>query len=325
MKKLINNFPIQLKEAIAIGKTISPQSKSIDNVIIAGMGGSGIGGKIVSQILADTTKIAIQANSDYSLPNYANDKTLLIISSYSGNTEETLAVLEDGLKRGCEIACISSGGKVVEIANENNLLLVTIPGGNPPRAMFSYSFTQQLYVLKAYGVIDGFFEKELQQSIQLLNNEKENIVEIAKDFANKLQGRIPVIYSDNWLEGSTKRWCQQINENSKMLCWNNVFPEMNHNELVGWESTDNRTGFVLIRTPFDHPRTQVRMDICMPIFTSKCDTILTLNSKGETKIEAALYSIYVGDWLSWYLSELNDVDAIEIKSIIYLKEALDKA
>ena len=325
MKKLIDNFPNQLSDAITIGKTIAPQTKLIDNVIIAGMGGSGIGGKIVSQLLLSSSKISIQANADYTLPNYANKKTLLIISSYSGNTEETLSVLEAGLKQGCEIACISSGGKVVEIAKDNDLLLITIPGGNPPRSMFTYSFTQQLYVLKAYGVIDGFFESELEQSIELLYKEKENIIAIAKDFAKKLKGRIPVLYSDNWLEGTTKRWCQQINENSKMLCWNNVFPEMNHNELVGWESADNRTGFILFRTPFDHVRTQLRMDICMPIFNDKCDTILTLNSKGESKIEVALYTIFVGDWLSWYLSELNGVDAIEIKSIIHLKSTLDKA
>ena len=324
MKNLINNFPNQIEEAIQIGQTIAPQNKEIDNVVIAGMGGSGIGGKIVSQLLADVADITIQAFSDYSLPKFANKKTLLIISSYSGNTEETVNVLQQGLKRGCQIACISSGGQVAELARDNNLLLVSIPGGNPPRAMFAYSFTQQLFVLKAFGIIDGFFENELLKSIQLLTADKDAIIDIAKDFAHKLKGRIPVLYSDTWLEGSTKRWCQQINENSKMLCWNNTFPEMNHNELVGWESTDNRNGFILFRTPFDNQRSQLRMDICMPIFTNKCDTILTLNSKGDSKIETALYCIYVGDWMSWFLSEINKVDATEIKNIIYLKDSLAK-
>lgn len=324
MKELINQFPNQLTEAIAIGKTIEQQSADITNVIISGMGGSGIGGKIVSQLLADVSELNISAVSDYSLPKFAGKNTLLIISSYSGNTEETLAVLEEGVKRKCIIACISSGGKVTEIAKENGFLLVEIPGGNPPRSMFAYSFTQQLYVLKAFGIIDGFFEKELENSVELLNSQKEEIKTFGKQTAGKLKGRIPVLYSDSWLEGVTKRWCQQINENSKMLCWNNILPEMNHNELVGWESTDNRNGFLLLKTPFDNIRTTHRMDICMPIFNSRCDTILTLNTQGDSKIEAALYAIYCGDWLSWYLSDLNKVDALEIKNIIYLKNELEK-
>ncbi len=322
MKELINNFPEQLQDAIRIGKTIPKVNKKIENVIIAGMGGSGIGGKINSLLLADTSQVCILANSNYDLPLFASKNTLLVISSYSGNTEETIEVLKKGIKRGCEIACITSGGRIEELAKEHQLTTALIPGGNPPRSMFAYSFVQQLYVLRAYGVIDDFFEQDLENSITLLTTEKQNLQRLAQNFAEKLQNRIPVIYSDSWLEGVTKRWCQQINENSKMLCWNNVFPEMNHNELVGWETADNRTGYVLIRSPFDHPRSQLRMDICLPIFQSKNDTILEFNAKGNSKIEATIYTVVFGDWLSWYLSELSGVDATEIKNIIHLKNAL---
>lgn len=325
MKDLIAKFSNQLEDAIRIGKTIPAQNKNIQNVIITGMGGSGIGGKIVSQLLNGDVSIPIFANSDYHLPSFADANTLLIISSYSGNTEETLEVMEEGLKRNCIVVCVTSGGAVKSLAEKNDLLLVSIPGGNPPRAMFAYSFTQQLFLLKAFGVINSDVEGELSKAVSLLNKNVEGIKTNTLELANKLQGRIPVLYSDTWLDGVTKRWCQQINENSKMLCWNNTFPEMNHNELVGWDTADNRIGVVIIKTPFDHKRTLLRMDICMPIFQGKCDTIYRLNSKGDSKIQIALYTILFGDWLSWYLSDLNKVDAIEIKDIIHLKNELSKA
>lgn len=324
MLRLIDSFADQLKESIALGEGMNSfQSKEpIHNVIITGMGGSGIGGKIVSQMTAFDCNIPISANCDYYIPAYANQNTLLIVSSYSGNTEETIAAMEQGIKQGCEVACIASGGKIEELAKKHGFNFVKIPSGQPPRAMFAYSAIQQLFVLNNYGVIDKTIVNQLKDAQSLLEDEKENIKTEAKELADKLEGRIPLLYTDNWLEGVAIRWCQQINENSKMLCWTNPFPENNHNEFVGWEGADNRIGVVMIKSAFDHPRSLLRMDICLPVYEKYCDTICHVNAKGKNRLETVLYTVVLGDWLSWYLSELNKVDAVEIKNILYLKGAL---
>ena len=324
MKELIASFPEQLKHSIELGRemNLGITDSSFNKVMILGMGGSGIGGRIVSQLVADEASIPILPVSDYSIPQCADNKTLVLVSSYSGNTEETISAMEMAIAKGSKIVCISSGGKIKDLAEEHGFPFVSIPPGNPPRSMFAYSCIQQLFVLNQLGVIGDDIIDNLSDALSLLENTRGEIEDLGKDMASQLQGRIPLIYTDMWMGGVAVRWCQQINENSKMMCWSNPFPESNHNELVGWEGADNRIGVVLVRTPFDHPRTSLRMDICKPIFDKKCDTIVEVQSKGKTKLETMLYVVLLGDWLSWYLSDLNGVDAVEITNIIHLKNSL---
>ncbi len=326
MKKLINDFPNQIVEALEIGRAASlpSNSKKFQNVLISGLGGSGIGGAIISQIVGGNANVPILNNNDYTLPGFCNENTLVIISSYSGNTEETVAAMELAIKKGCQVVCVTSGGKVEQIANDNAIPKIMIPGGNPPRSMFAYSSVQLLYILRHYGIIDLSFESELERTVDLLNKEHESIVALSKDIAKRLAGRIPVLYSESRYSGVAVRWRQQINENSKMLCWHHSYPEMNHNELVGWSSPENRIGVLVFRNEDDHERTKIRMEICDGIFNKNCDTIINLNSKGDSQIERSYYLINLGDWVSWYLSVENNVDAVEITNIIYLKSELEK-
>ncbi|MCC6600218.1 MAG: bifunctional phosphoglucose/phosphomannose isomerase [Crocinitomicaceae bacterium] len=326
MKELVEAFPQHLRAALEIGRlaSLTTSAAKIENVVISGLGGSGIGGKIVSQLIAAHCPVPVLCNNDYVLPSFVNKHTLAIISSYSGDTEETLAALHEARSKGAEVACITSGGKIRALAAENNINCIVIPGGNPPRAMFGFSFVQLFFLLKNYGLIAHNFEKEIEESIALIENSSAEINSTAKNIASLFANRVPVLYSEAGYEGVIVRWRQQINENAKMLCWHHVFPEMNHNELVGWTGGDNRFAVIILRNEDDHKRTQVRMDISKKLISEKCDTIIEVWSKGKSAVEQSLYLIHLGDVVSIELAEIRKEDAIAIPAIVFLKNELSK-
>ena len=326
MNDYINDFTNHLKDAINIANNtaLTPCTKEIRNVLICGLGGSGIGGTIVNDIVSPKAKIPITATKDYSIPNFVNEHTLVIANSYSGNTEETLYALQKCQAKGAEIAVITSGGGLKTIAEEQNYNKLIIPSGQPPRAMFGYAFTELFYLLNHYGIIDDSFKSDFQKAIQLLDTEKSDIQNRAKDLAKKMHKQTPVIYVANGFEGVAVRFRQQINENSKMLCWHHVVPEMNHNELLGWRTNVNDLAVVYFRNKSDYERNQIRMDINKKVISKYTENITEIWSKGNSLIENSLYHIHLGDWASWYLSEMNNVDAIEIDIINFLKGELSK-
>ncbi len=326
MNTLIANFSKQLAEAIEIGKNanLKPGDRSIHNVLITGLGGSGIGGSIVSQLVAQEATVPINVNKTYSIPGYVNEHTLVIVSSYSGNTEETLSALKEALAKNAEVVCITSGGEALTIAKEQNLNHIVIPGGSPPRAALGYSLTQQFYVLAHYGIIQNNFEQPLEATVQLLSADEEDIRMKAKSIAHSLSGKMPIIYATAPNEGIAVRFRQQLNENSKMLCWHHVFPEMNHNELVGWANGNENQVVVILRHVDDYNRTQTRINISKEIFEEKNAAIIEMYSKGESPIARNLYLIHLCDWVSYYVAEHDGTDPIEIKVIDYLKSELAK-
>ena len=326
MNDYIDDFSNHLREAIEIANNTSLTSctKEIRNVLICGLGGSGIGGTIVSDIISPKVNIPIAATKDYSIPNFVNEHTLVIANSYSGNTEETLYALEKCQAKGAEIAVITSGGKLKAIAEENKYNKIIIPGNQPPRAMFGYAFTELFFLLNHYGIIDDSFKSDFTKAIELLDTEKSDIQEQAMSLAKKMHKQTPVIYVANGFEGVAVRFRQQINENSKMLCWHHVVPEMNHNELLGWRTNVNDLAVVYFRNKSDYDRNQIRMDINKKVISKFTENITQIWSKGDSLIENSLYHINLGDWVSWYLSVMNNVDAIEIDVIDFLKGELAK-
>ena len=326
MNDYINDFTNHLKEAIKIGNNsaLKPTTKEIKNVLICGLGGSGIGGSIVKDIICPKASVPISITKDYSIPNFVNKHTLVIASSYSGNTEETLYALEKCQAKKAEVAVITSGGRLSAIAKENNYNSIIIPAGNPPRAMFGYAFTELFYTLNHYKIIDDFFKSDFQKSIHLLDLKKSDIQKKSIVLAKKLYKQTPVIYVASGFEGVAIRFRQQINENSKMLCWHHVVPEMNHNELLGWRTNVNNLAVVYLRNTSDYLRNQIRIDINKKVISKYTKNISEVWSEGDSLIENTLYHINLGDWVSWYLSKMNGVDAIEIDVIEFLKSELSK-
>ena len=323
MEQLISGFTQQMAEAIEIGRNmkLTPRHKEIRNVAIAGMGGSGIGGNLVTELIQEKIKLPIMVCKDYFLPESVNEHTLVIASSYSGNTEETLHALEQAIHRGCKIVCVSSGGSMINLAKKAGLDYVIIPGGKPPRACLAYSFIQQLFILAHYNLIDEGFEVGIEQAIRLLDKEEKRTNKQARSLAKKLNKKIAVLYSAANFEAVAIRWRQQINENAKSLCWHHAIPEMNHNELVGWR-TPGKYAVVFLRNETDYSRTQQRMNIAKNIISQYTKHIYEVWSKGDSHIERALYLIHFGDWVSYHLAELRKVDPVEVNVIDYLKAEL---
>lgn len=325
MKKLIENFPRQLKEAveIAANATLTPKN-AIQQVVITGLGGSGIGGTIISELVSDKCPVPIIINKDYFLPCFVNSSTLVIISSYSGNTEETLQAMEQAIAKKAQIICVTSGGKVEELAKQHKFDVIKIPGGNPPRSCIGYSLVQLIKIFTFYRLAPESLLHEVKNSINLLEKENPFICTEAQKTAKWLLNKIPVIYSLGSCEGVSVRFRQQINENSKMLCWHHVFPEMNHNELVGWTSRNEQLAVITFRTSFDYNRTQKRYEVCKPVFEKYSAGVTDIYAKGNTKLEQFLYLINLGDWISVYIAELKNIDAVEVNIINQLKSELSK-
>jgi len=327
MKQLIADFPIQLHEALIIGQNYHFLSarKTFSNVILTGLGGSGIGGSIIQNYLSDKATLPFAVNKDYTLPAFVGENTLVLVSSYSGNTEETVACLQQALKAKATVVCITSGGKVAEIAKKKKVDCILLPAGMPPRACLGYSIVQVLFALQYQKLLKGDFEKDIQASIKLIQNETGAMQKSAKAIAKKLNGKIPVIYAAPNFEGVAVRFRQQINENGKMLAWHNVIPEMNHNELVGWRDKNDNLGVIMLRNESDYSRVQMRMDSNKKVIKKYTSTIIEVFSKGKSYWEKVFYFVHLTDWVSVYLADLHGVDAMEVKVIDSLKGELNKA
>ncbi len=327
MDQLISRFPAQLKEALQIGAAaeIRPHSEQINNVYVAGLGGSGIGADFVKSFISKDSEVPYLIGKGYNIPQYVGKNTLAICSSYSGNTEETLSAYEKMKGTGAKIVIVSSGGKLIEEAKKNDLDYIQVPSDWPsPRACLGYSIVQQLFILFRLGLIDGSFQNQIKAAADLLVFDQEAIQASAQKVADRIHDKLPIIYSTDRIEPVAVRLRQQINENGKMLCWHHVVPEMNHNELVGWTEKHPDKAVIYLRNTDDLKRNQVRIAINQDIINKYTDNIIEIYSKGQSLIEKSMYLVHLGDWISWYLSEHKNVDAIEIGVIDYLKSELAK-
>lgn len=335
MRDLILNFPKQAEEAIVIGNSsaIKLNTKKIQNIIITGMGGSAIGGDLLRAYMADKCDIPVSVNRHYYFPDYVGRNSLVIVSSYSGNTEETISAYNDAIKRKATIFCITSGGEAERIAKKHKHPYIKIPGGLPPRAALGYSFFPTLIALSKLGFIKDQ-KKEIKESLGLLKtlsarySDHESTENRALNLAKRLHGKLPFIYSGaDKFDTVNTRWRGQINENAKTLAFGHVFPELNHNEIVGWEVQKDlmkNIHVVILRDKDDYKRIKLRMDVTKEIISNLADGITEVHTEGKSLLARTFSLLYLADWLSFYLAMLNGVDPSPVKKIDFLKEELGK-
>lgn len=325
MNNYVKQFSQQLREAVKIGTeaNLKASKKPINNVLICGIGGSGIGGQIVAKLTQLEATVPVATCNEYFLPAYVDENTLIVASSYSGNTEEVLSLLDQAIKKGAEIACITSGGQVLQLAKKNNYNVIEIPGGNPPRACLGYSFTQLLVYMAHYGIIKNSAIPDIESAINLIDSKEEEILALATQTAKQLSGKLPIIYSSAVYDAVAVRFKQQLNENSKMLCWNNKFPELNHNEIVGWTQKNDDLAVVFINDEEDFYRTKARRNFTKKLVDQYAGVICDINVVGSNEIEKIIYLVHLTDWISVKIAELNGTDSIEIRVIDALKAELD--
>jgi glucose/mannose-6-phosphate isomerase len=324
MDQLIKAFPQQILESLEIAEhsNFSLPKNNITQVVVCGMGGSGIGGKIALQWVIDEIKVPVVLHSDYGIPNFVNANTLVICSSYSGNTEETLSSLEQAHQKGAYIIGVCSGGKLMEFCNNHGYTCVALPGGNPPRAALAYSLIQLVNILTKHGLISAIHLGQIRTASDFLLEDQLTIQAEGKTIAEFLLGKVGVVYAGPFYEGVAVRARQQFNENSKTLAICHVIPEMNHNELLGWEGGDNRFAVLFLNSSDLDKRNAARFAFTKSFVSGKTDFVKEVFAKGNNRIERSLYLIHLVDWASYYIAELKQIDAVDITVIEALKKEL---
>jgi len=331
----IVNFYSQIAEGIKIGQGadlgVLPE-KSFSNIVLAGMGGSAIGGDLLRSFLKTELKMPFIIHRNYNLPDFAGENSLVICSSYSGGTEETLSAFRTALDKGCTILCISTGGKLTDLARENEIPVIKIPSGMMPRAALGYSFTPLLLAFGRLNLCKDYSD-DLGMCSKMLNDwSKDYLFEsssnAAYELAARLTGKIVVIYSGpDYFDTVALRFKGQIGENSKQLAFCNVFPEFNHNELVGWElapAITDKYMVLILRDIDDHYQVARRMDIVGRILKNKGVEVQELFSKGKNLLSRIFSQIQMADFASYYLALINQRDPTPIDLIELLKKELGR-
>lgn len=329
-KKYIEGFTRQLADALKIGQSLDlvRPGSDIRNMVVAGMGGSGIGANLVESLTFGKIPIPLSVIKSYSIPQFVSPHTLFIACSYSGNTEETIAALNKALLKRAHVIVIASGGKLLDIAREYNLFYIQIPSGlGSARAVMGYNIIALMFALYHTNLIGAAFIKETENAIEYLDRGEKGIQSEAELIAKKLKGKLPVIYCDSRLHAMALRFQQQLNENSKQLAHINTFPEMNHNELTGWqfpEAVMPLLQVVYLYSDHDHERVEKRLEICRDIFEKKSNPIIDIIGEGASLLEQYYYLIHLTDWISFYLAKENGVEPDPNDSVNYLKSELEK-
>lgn len=300
----------------------------IKNIIVTGLGGSAISGDLMFNFLQNEISLPFQVNRNYSLPNYADSSTLLLASSYSGNTEETISVLNEALKRNCQIICLTTGGTIKEVAEREQLAVVVLKKGFQPRYSLGLSFFSLLITLQTLNLITtkGEIIDKIISLWKKRGTEFSTENNLSYQLAEKLIGFVTVIYSTSDLTSAVgNRFKCQLNENSKVHAFNNAFPELNHNEIIGWETYDDRIAklkAVFIEEETTHPQIKKRFKITGELLQKAGVEIISLSSSEPTFQERLLDLIYLTDWISYYLAILRGKDPSEIEYIHLLKKRL---
>lgn len=330
MKKVIEGFTQQLAHALKLGQSmdlVRPGS-DIRNVLITGMGGSGIGANLVESLTFGRVPIPITVSKGYNIPQFVSPHTLFIACSYSGNTEETLAAVHKGMLKRAHIICVTSGGKLLELAKEYNLFYIQVPGGSAsPRGQLGYMMVSLLYALYHTNLIGAAFIKETENAIEYLDRGEKAVQSEAELIAKKLRGKLPIIYCDERLKAMAVRFQNQLNENAKQMAHVNTFPEMNHNEIVGWRFPENilqQSQVIYLYSDHDHERVEKRMEICREIFEKRSNPIIDIVAEGASLLEQYYYLIHLTDWISYFLAKENGVDPDSRENTSFLKEELAK-
>lgn len=322
MRNLITHFPNQLKESINIANsTVLKFDRTITNIVICGLGGSGIGGEIAKEWFRPVANLSIEVCHRYKLPAYVTRNTLIIACSYSGNTEESLAMVREAVDKKALIIGITSGGELKDILTAQRAQFITIPGGLPPRSALAYSLVQLIEIIEQASAAVGSLKPKLVDAIALIEKNQSSIVAMAKSIVEKSENKKLMLYAEDQFFPVLLRTCQQMNENSKELAFYNVVPEMNHNEIVGWAQDPKDMCVVFLRSNLENARNTSRLNISFDIISDKTEA-LVVEAQGQHLVDQSLFFIHLFDWVSLLKAEHKEIDVTEVKVIDHLKAQL---
>jgi glucose/mannose-6-phosphate isomerase len=309
MLKVLGSFPEQCRDAVKLARGVKVKG-NFSNICVCGMGGSGIGG----ELLKPFSRIPVFSHHDYGLPSYVRKKSLVVIVSYSGNTEETLSSYKEAKKRKAAVIAITSGGKLAEKEKK----AIIIPSGLQPRAALGYLFLTMFAVLSNNKIIPSQ-SSAISEAISMLNTKQ--LSKEAFMLSKRMFGKIPVFYASNELGAAAYRMKTQVNENAKQPAFSHVFPEMDHNEINGFKKLGNRLIAVFLFDKKDFVQNKKRMTVTRQLIKSDTDTYEII-VKGKSLLARMLTTIYLGDFASYYLALMNKEDPTPVPIIQELKKKI---
>jgi len=314
MRSALEEIPKQFAEGFALARHAGFSGAS--NAVIAGMGGSSLHAEIINEL---SPELPLVAHRDYGLPDFADENTLVLATSYSGNTEETIDALREALRRRCKTIVVTNGGRMLEIARRENLQVVQIPQVIQPRCATGYFFSSTLQVLHNCGLAPDITRQVSELSLLLLDVD----VKKAQALAKKLKNKIPVIYASQKFVPVARISKIKFNENSKVPCFYNAFPELNHNEMVGFTRPLAKFHFLFLQDESDNPRVKKRMQVMKKMMEGKKMPAALLQLKGNGFLEKTFRMLYFFDWVSYFLALEYGVDPSPVEMVERFKKALE--
>lgn len=325
--------PKHYAEAARLAKKLLISYSKLQTIVVAGMGGSAISGDLLKDWTRDKITVPIEVNREYSLPAYANENTLVLVTSYSGETEESLSAFLDAIKRGCMTVCISSGGALQEFAEKLGVPHLRVPAGMAPRATLPYLFMPLLIVLEKASLVSNVAREISEVANALKRVSAANSPEIplkdnfSKSLASSICGTVPVVYGFGVYRAVAQRFKTQFNENSKLPAKWEVFSELDHNEIVGWEDRGKLTknfSAILIRDKAEPAEIRSRIETTKTLMQPAVSKMLEVWTQGESTLAKMLSTICIGDFTSVYLAILRKIDPTPVKTIALLKEQIQR-
>jgi glucose/mannose-6-phosphate isomerase len=326
MLALAMSLPEQIEQGAraACDATVGRPGR-FDAVAVAGMGGSGIGARIVQGLLLDQSRVPVSVCNDYDIPAAVSAKTLFVAVSYSGNTEETLSAYAQARAKGCRIIAITSGGELGRLAGKAGHPVVAVPGGMPPRAALGYLFSTLLVTLERLGVCESQ-QRGLEEAVQLMRKRRRTWLGRARTMARHLARRLPMVYSTSrMLDAVADRWRCQLNENAGVLCHTSSLPEHNHNEIVGMgrpEHPGRQNVVIALLDKETRERTRFRLESVLDVAATSYFLAMRVESEGRSRVARVFSLIMLGDFVSVELARLLGKDAMEIERIDELKRRM---
>ena len=320
MREIIYSLPDQISAAADFVPDYSFRKGVYDKVLICGMGGSGISGDILAALYP---QIQVISNKDYTIPGFIDKKTLAVLISYSGNTEETLSCYRHLSRRGIDMVLLSSNGKLMKKKAKHR---IKVPAGLPPRGALGYLFTPLPILMHQANLIRRDPRDELRRLSSFLIRHRKSIEGKARRIAKKFLNKLIIVYVDSSsFAPVANRWRCQLNENAKVITHINVIPEMNHNEIVGLgrpRKFNTDTLLVFIGDPAAHERNKIRHRLLKTLIKYEIRDILEIKPAGRSSLQQMFYAMMLGDFVSYYLAILLGVDPMPVERIEQLKKKL---
>lgn len=325
---VIKGQPTALKTALALDGSL-PTVK-VENIILAGMGASALAGLIARNWLEDELKVPFVITRGYELPGFVNSDTLVIVSSYSGNTEETLAALADAKATGARIVILASGGELINRAEAGHYPHFMLPKGFQPRMAVWYSLRALAQIFDTLELTDGAVGEltstapSLEKAAGSWSADVPDSKNQAKQIAEQLAGNAVIVYAGPALSAAAYKWKINLNETGKNLAWSNEYSEWNHNEIVGWTGRQDKQQFKIVElvSPLDHSRIRKRFSAMVEILKGSRPEPITIKAGGGNLLEQLLWTVLLGDFVSVYVAVLNKTDPTPVEAIESLKRNL---